>query len=153
MFGAGDSVGVGHVDRSVGLEALGEAAASAATQGLAGYVLNVDRVDGVHVLRFLSSGDLHFAQGEWGAHHMVVVLRGGHVVNRVVFITYKAEYQTFVGRMNLDAVVALCIGDGADVANFPIDVNAREGLFFTVDLFVDGAFDDVLGETGESEGQ
>jgi len=124
LFGAGDRVGVGHVDRGVGLEALGEAAASAAAKGLAGDVFDVDRVDGIHILCFLSGGDFHFAQGERGAHHMVIMLWCGHVVDRVVFIAYKAEYQTFIGGMDFDAVMALCIGDGADVANLPIDVDA-----------------------------
>ncbi len=84
---------------------------------------------------------------------MVVMLGLGHVVNGVVLITHKAEHQTFVSWVEFDAIVTVLIGDGSHVGDFPVDVDAGEGLFFAVDFFVDGAFDDVLGKGGEREGQ
>ena len=66
---------------------------------------------------------------------------------------YKAEHQAFVGGVNLNAVMAVLIGDGADVCDLPIDVDTRKRLFFPVNLFVNGSFDNVLGHCGEGEGQ
>ena len=48
--------------------------------------------------------------------------------------------------------MAMLIGDGTDVGDFPIDIDPWEGLFFTVYLFIDGAFDDILRKSGAGEG-
>ena len=75
---------------------------------------------------------------------MVVMLWLSHVVHSVVQISHKTEHQTFVGWMYLKAIMTLLISDGAYIGNFPIDIDTGEGLTFSVNLFVNGSFDDVL---------
>ena len=153
LFGTRDGIGISHIHRSIGLKALCEAATGATTQGLAGDMLNMKRIEGVDVLCLLTGCHLYFVQGDGAAHDMVVMLRFSHVVYRVVLITHEAKHQTFVSRVKLNIVMAMFVGDSADIGDFPINVDSRKGLSFSIYLFVNGAFDDVLGEgvSGESQ--
>ena len=153
LLGARDRIGVGHIDRGIRLEALGEAAASAATQGLAGDMLHMMGFQRGDELRLLTGGHLHLAQRKGRGHDMVVVLGRRHVVHGVVLIAHKTEHQAFVSGMNLDAIMAVLIGDRAHVGDLPIDIGPLKRLFFAVHFFVNGAFDDVLGKTLRHERQ
>ena len=153
LFGTRDGVGVGHVDRGVCLEALSEAAASAATQGLAGDVLDMTGIKGSDILRLLAGGNLHLVQSQCRGHHMIVVLRLVHVVDGVVFIAYKTEHQAFIRRVKLNFIMTVLIRNGTHIGNFPIDVHAwKRCLFASFVLFVDRAFNESLGKGAGRKG-
>ena len=78
---------------------------------------------------------------------MVVMLWLRHVVHGVVQISHKTEHQAFVGGMYLKAIVTLFVGDGAYIGDFPIDVDTGKWLQFSVNLFVNGSFDNVLSKS------
>ena len=116
-------------------------------------MLHMHRVKGVDILRLLPSCHFHLTQCDRCAHDMVVMLWLCHVMHCVVHIAHKTEHQTFVGWMDFNAIMTMFIGHRADVGDFPIDIGTRKRLLFTVYLFINGTFNDVLGKTKAHERQ
>ena len=85
---------------------------------------------------------------------MVIMLRLGHVVYRVVLVADAAEHEAADGFVKRDLVMTVDIGHHALVDDFPVDIDTGKwGSFAVFRLFVDGAFDEALGKCGVGEGK
>ena len=153
MLGSCDGIAIRNVNRGVGFETLGKAAASGAAQACRGDVFDGDGFHGVDVGCFLPRSDFHLVQHVDGFENVVVMGGFHHVVYRVVLVADAAEHEaadTFVQR---NFVMAVGISHHAFVDDFPIDVHARYWGFYAVAFFINGALDESLRQSGGGEGE